>query len=1145
MATITIHKPEAGHMTTLSTAKDMTITLDFASGEAILQREGDNLVFSFEDGGSIVLTDFYATVTKENLPDFVVAGEPVSGADFFASLDDALHPAAGPAQQAEGSRFHAFDNMALLGGIDALGGLDYGFRNEAVQEDQRIPAAGPLPETVEAVGTADAPLPAESVLPPLMPPLMPPVLHFGTVYESLTPQGSGQLPAETAGAGTSSTIVLPEGWTLHTDAWTQQDDGTWTLDNGHRTLTYNPADNTVTYDLTGNVGHTDAGLDATLGSLADGIVHLPLIDPYGRDMTAEVPISIVDDVPTARADSLSAIEGASVSGNLLANDTSGADGWAARPVTGVAAPDGWTRLDDSDEGDFVFTSDLGKLVVNADGSYTFTSFADSVNTDTDFAFSYTVQDTDSDTSGAALTISVKNIGQIALSEASFLNSTEDGTAEPQTLFALPAGLQVTAGELGSALVGTPLEGWGNVSIVDGKLCLTLTNPTDGVHAGMPSGLAPGEVWQLDLGQENSFTITLGGHTFIFNAVTVTGNNQNADAVSLTDCSGGETVITNTLHEYNGPYSFAPSGGVFDLGEGNDTVAITGTMSGGCIDLGEGDDSIHVRSMSDGTVWGGKGADSLSVTAMSGGTVWGDQDISGGNIGDRDTIVVEHMSGGAMRGEGKLTSSTGGGDSISVGTMSGGDVQGEASLEGSFGGDDTISIDTLNWGNVMGEAGLSQGSTGGKDSISVTTMNHGMVWGEQDLVNSTGGDDTLHISTMHNGTVLGEGNLFATSKGGADSITVDFISGGNVQGEGNLHEGSVGGNDTITITQAAGPINVLGEVDLIDSTGGDDNIFVGGTLVTSSTVSGEGNLHDGSRGGNDTIIVQSMTGGAVLGEGRDIEIKTDSDADKYGSPIDSIVDAALNGSSVGGDDVLIIRNMSGGGVYGDGKVIEGESHGGNDFIHIGSMSGGSVYGDAVTVEAGSIGGNDVIVVDNFTGTASKLIDAGDGHDIFYYNNVADAATNTGHTLRLNDDGTVKIDDGISNLTIKGFEGIGGGAGNDTLYGSSGNDELHGGAGNDLLFGGVGADTFVWRLADFDGGTDTIGDFNLADGDVLRIFDNGGQLITTGLHASLTGESTIEVSYGTGESQLSQHIDFSGSGLDEAALQQIVFTLQNQC
>lgn len=124
--TLNLHKPHAGQTTTIATPSNANIALDFAPAEATLSRHGDNLVFTFEHGGTIELSNFYGTVTQQSLPDFVIEGQHVAGADFFAALEDTLQPAAGPATStaAMGARFYEGVSMELLGGIDALGGLD-------------------------------------------------------------------------------------------------------------------------------------------------------------------------------------------------------------------------------------------------------------------------------------------------------------------------------------------------------------------------------------------------------------------------------------------------------------------------------------------------------------------------------------------------------------------------------------------------------------------------------------------------------------------------------------------------------------------------------------------------------------------------------------------------------------------------------------------------------------------------------------------------------------------------------------------------------------------------------------------------------------------------------------------------------------
>ena len=79
----------------------------------------------------------------------------------------------------------------------------------------------------------------------------------------------------------------------------------------------------------------------------------------------------------------------------------------------------------------------------------------------------------------------------------------------------------------------------------------------------------------------------------------------------------------------------------------------------------------------------------------------------------------------------------------------------------------------------------------------------------------------------------------------------------------------------------------------------------------------------------------------------------------------------------------------------------------------------------------------------------------------------------------------------------------------MIGGAGNDKISGGLGPNFLTGGTGADTFI-----FNGGNDTITDFNFTDGDLIDVetqystiqqtgndtildFDTGGQITLIGI------------------------------------------------
>ena len=137
MADLNLERPQQGQRVEIAAAADARIVLNFPTDQAMLERADDNLVFTFEDGGAIVINNFYKDYTKDSLPDFLIEGQPVSGEQFFAALGDDLMPAAGPAAAATppGGSSADYGSMAFMSGIDRLDGLDLGWNNEPQVED--------------------------------------------------------------------------------------------------------------------------------------------------------------------------------------------------------------------------------------------------------------------------------------------------------------------------------------------------------------------------------------------------------------------------------------------------------------------------------------------------------------------------------------------------------------------------------------------------------------------------------------------------------------------------------------------------------------------------------------------------------------------------------------------------------------------------------------------------------------------------------------------------------------------------------------------------------------------------------------------------------------------------------------------------
>ena len=118
-------------------------------------------------------------------------------------------------------------------------------------------------------------------------------------------------------------------------------------------------------------------------------------------------INIVDDVPTAELDTDTVPSGShdAVTGNVMDNDTEGADGATVTQVVPTTAATAAVAVAES--GDTTIIGKYGVLTISADGSYSYQRDADSPG-DVEDVFTYTLTDGDNDTDTATLTISIGN-----------------------------------------------------------------------------------------------------------------------------------------------------------------------------------------------------------------------------------------------------------------------------------------------------------------------------------------------------------------------------------------------------------------------------------------------------------------------------------------------------------------------------------------------------------------------------------------------------------------------------------------------------------------------------------------------------------------------------------------------------------------
>ncbi len=125
---IRLSQPGAGQTVTVPVDQEnMRMALGFTPDPNAVAKNGQDLEFTFDDGGKIVLQGYYDHFAGKTLPVMVTDnGDELAGEDFLASLNEDLLTAAGPGAGGApggGSGEYADDPGALIDGISRLGSL--------------------------------------------------------------------------------------------------------------------------------------------------------------------------------------------------------------------------------------------------------------------------------------------------------------------------------------------------------------------------------------------------------------------------------------------------------------------------------------------------------------------------------------------------------------------------------------------------------------------------------------------------------------------------------------------------------------------------------------------------------------------------------------------------------------------------------------------------------------------------------------------------------------------------------------------------------------------------------------------------------------------------------------------------------------
>ena len=292
------------------------------------------------------------------------------------------------------------------------------------------------------------------------------------------------------------------------------DDGSWTLEINETTGEYLFTQNTA--------------YDHDLNADSDGaVVTVTIEDSDGSQVAVDITLTINDDVPLANDDGNTATEGGmDVSGNVLANDDIGAD-------HGTVGTDSTVSLDSPAVGTH------GTLVLNADGSYTYTP-NDSVPAGSTDSFTYTLTDADGDTDTAVLTFTFEGDNNVpsAVADSSVLSDVpgDDSTAGSNADGFVP---QSDTGDLQFDFGLDGAGGFVSAAYDDGLGAATTSS-----SGGITTIAADDGSWTLEINE------TTGEYLFTQN--TAYDHDLNADSdgavvtVTIEDSDGSQVAVDITL-----------------------------------------------------------------------------------------------------------------------------------------------------------------------------------------------------------------------------------------------------------------------------------------------------------------------------------------------------------------------------------------------------------------------------------------------------------------------------------------------------------------------------------------------------------------------------------------------------------------------
>ncbi|WP_277017648.1 Ig-like domain-containing protein [Lentibacter algarum] len=802
----------------------------------------------------------------------------------------------------------------------------------------------------------------------------------------------------------------------------------------------------------------------------------------------------------------------------------------------------------------------GSVVINADGTVTYTPDAGFTGTDT---FDYTITDPAGNESTATVTVVVEDPADLPPVATDDANSTDVGTpvviavlandSDPEGEALTVAG--VTDPANGSVVINadgtvtyTPDAGFTGTDTFD----YTITDPAGNESTAtvtvmvqdpaMPDGIVSGTP-NDDL-IDTGYTGDPDGDLIDANDQIIPGEDVNDDIVRAGD--GADTVLAG-----DGDDDVQGGTGDDDLsGEAGDD-SLFGEEGNDIIDGGDGDDTIDGGDGRD-SVGGGDGND---VIDTSGSDPLIDEQVFPGLPVDSDPEDDrDNVSGGAgddiiRTGDDRDTITGGTGDDTifagidddevfgNEGNDSIVDIQGADFIVGGD-GDDTIEAGTNTFSDYIGDdpnlpvAGFPDiltdpNTTDGLDTVFGGAGNDVISTGDDaDEIDGGTGNDTIDGGIDDDTITGGTGDDSIIGQHGADSIFGndgdDFINAGGSTYGGNEPDATdiLPENDRDFADGGAGNDTIFGEDDDDTLIGGDGDDFLDGGIDEDSLTGGNGSDTGIGGQGDDFIDLSGFLEEpdstdpnpgndrdlAEGGDGDDTIITGDDDDTILGGAGNDSIDAGIDEDSViGGDGSDTIDGGEGDDfIDASGTTEELDATdpdpeddrdsviggAGNDTILTGDDRDTIVSGDGDdSVDAGI---DDDIVT---TGQGSDTVDAGQGDDLIDTSGPDfDNAPDSEDLDPENDRDSVIAGAGNDTITTgDDRDTIDAGAGNDLVDAGIDDDSVIGGDGSDTIDGGDGND-----VIDSSGGdnlTDDVDTDPEDDRDSI-IGGNGDDTITTG-------------------------------------------------